>query len=70
MIKVVDYGVGNIQAFMTLFKRMGLDAERARAPQEIEGATRLVLPGVGHFDHAMQRLNDSGLRHALEVIVG
>jgi glutamine amidotransferase len=69
MIKVVDYGVGNIQAFMTLFKRMGIDAERARAPQEIEGATRLVLPGVGHFDHAMQRLNDSGLRPALEVLV-
>jgi glutamine amidotransferase len=69
MIKVVDYGVGNIQAFMTLFKRMGLDAERARLPQEFEGATRLVLPGVGHFDHAMQRLNDSGLRPALEDLV-
>ena len=69
MIKVVDYGVGNIQAFMTLFKRMGLDAERARVPQELEDATRLVLPGVGHFDHAMQRLNDSGLRPALEDLV-
>lgn len=69
MIKLVDYGVGNIQAFMTLFKRIGLDAQRARVPQELEGATRLVLPGVGHFDHAMQRLNDSGLRPALEGLV-
>ena len=69
MIKVVDYGVGNIQAFMTLFKRMGLDAQRACKQQELEGATRLVLPGVGHFDHAMQRLNDSGLRPALERLV-
>jgi glutamine amidotransferase len=69
MIKLVDYGVGNIQAFMTLFKSMGLDAQRARAPQELEGATHLVLPGVGHFDHAMQRLNDSGLRPALEDLV-
>lgn len=69
MIKLVDYGVGNIQAFMTLFKRIGLDAQRARVPQELEGATRLVLPGVGHFDHAMQRLNDSGLRPALEDLV-
>lgn len=69
MIKLVDYGVGNIQAFMTLFKRIGLDAQRARIPQELEGATRLVLPGVGHFDHAMQRLNDSGLRPALEDLV-
>lgn len=69
MIKLVDYGVGNIQAFMTLFKRMGLEAERAQVPQDLEGATRLVLPGVGHFDHAMQRLNDSGLRPALESLV-
>jgi imidazoleglycerol phosphate synthase glutamine amidotransferase subunit HisH len=66
MIMLVDYGVGNIQAFMTLFKRMGLSAQRVQTPQELEGATRLVLPGVGHFDHAMQQLNDSGLRPALK----
>ena len=69
MIKLVDYGVGNIQAFMTLFKSMGLDAQRAQAPQELEGATHLVLPGVGHFDHAMQRLNESGMRPMLEEMV-
>ena len=69
MIRVVDYGVGNIQAFMTLFKRLGLDAQRAHAPEELKGATRLVLPGVGHFDHAMQRLNKSGMRPALEELV-
>lgn len=69
MIKIVDYGVGNIQAFITLFKSMGLAAARAHTPQELEGATRLVLAGVGHFDHAMQRLNDSGLRPALEDLV-
>lgn len=69
MIMLVDYGVGNIQAFMTLFKRLGLSAQRVQTPQELEGATRLVLPGVGHFDHAMQQLNDSGLRPALEELV-
>lgn len=69
MIGVVDYGVGNIQAFMTLFKRLGFDAQRAQTPQALEGATRLVLPGVGHFDHAMQRLNDSGMRPVLEGLV-
>jgi imidazole glycerol-phosphate synthase subunit HisH len=69
MIRIVDYGVGNIQAFMTLFKRLGLDAQRADTPQALEGASRLVLPGVGHFDHAMQCLNDSGMRPALEEMV-
>jgi glutamine amidotransferase len=69
MIRLVDYGVGNIQAFMTLYKRLGIDAQRARVADELAGATRLILPGVGHFDHAMQRLNDSGMRPALEAMV-
>jgi glutamine amidotransferase len=70
VIRIVDYGVGNIQAFLNMFNRLGIPAERARAPQEMEQATRLVLPGVGAFDHAMQLLNDSGLRPTLERMVG
>lgn len=69
MIKIVDYGVGNIQAFMTVFKRIGLDAQRATSADALTGATRLILPGVGHFDHAMQRLHDSGMRAALDQLV-
>jgi len=69
MICVVDYGVGNIQAFLNVFKRLGVDARRADAPDALSSATRLVLPGVGHFDHAMQRLNDSGMRPRLEEMV-
>jgi len=69
MIRVVDYGVGNIQAFLTLFKRLGLEAQRAKSSNDLNGATRLILPGVGHFDHAMQRLNDSGMRPMLEHLV-
>jgi glutamine amidotransferase len=69
MIRIVDYGVGNIQAFMTMFKRLGISAERALVPADLGDSTRLILPGVGHFDHAMQRLNDSGMRPALESLV-
>jgi glutamine amidotransferase len=69
MIRIVDYGVGNIQAFMALYKRIGIDAQRAHVAEDLDGATRLILPGVGHFDHAMQRLNDSGMRPALEAMV-
>jgi glutamine amidotransferase len=69
MIRIVDYGVGNIQAFLNLFKRMGIAAQRADTPDALQDATRLVLPGVGHFDHAMQRLNDSGMRLPLEKLV-
>jgi glutamine amidotransferase len=69
MIRIVDYGVGNIQAFLNLFKRLGVEAHRADTPDALADAVRLVLPGVGHFDHAMQRLNDSGMRPKLEELV-
>lgn len=69
MISIVDYGVGNIQAFLNLFKRVGVEARRADTPDALSGASRLVLPGVGHFDHAIQRLNDSGLRPKLDELV-
>lgn len=69
MIRVVDYGVGNIQAFLNMFKRLGIAAERARTAADLVDARRLILPGVGAFDHVMQRLNDSGLRPALESMV-
>jgi glutamine amidotransferase len=69
MICVVDYGIGNIQAFMTIFKRLGIEARRATKAVDLAGATRLVLPGVGHFDQAMQMLNYSGMRPELEAVV-
>lgn len=69
MICIVDYGVGNIQAFLNLFNRLGIEARRGNTPNALSDAVRLVLPGVGHFDHAMQRLNDSGMRPKLEQLV-
>lgn len=69
MIRIVDYGVGNIQAFLNLFRRCGIDAVRADTPESFDDATRLILPGVGHFDHAMARLNASGMRGKLEEMV-
>lgn len=69
MMRIVDYGVGNIQAFMTMFRRLGIPAERAKSAAALEGSTRLILPGVGAFDHAMQLLNDSGMRPTLEHLV-
>jgi glutamine amidotransferase len=69
MIRIVDYGVGNINAFLTIFKRLGLPAQRALTPVDLTDATRLILPGVGAFDHAMKLLNQSGMRDSLERMV-
>ncbi|EYU14234.1 imidazole glycerol phosphate synthase subunit HisH [Photorhabdus aegyptia] len=69
MIRIVDYGVGNIQAFMNMFKRLGVLAERAHSAVDLQDATHLILPGVGAFDHAMEMFNKSGMRPALEELV-
>jgi glutamine amidotransferase len=69
MIHVIDYGVGNIQAFMNSFRRIGIPVTRACSAQQLKGATRLILPGVGAFDHAMEGLNNSGMRPTLDSLV-
>lgn len=66
MIHIVDYGLGNIQAFMTMYKRLGFETVRARSAEALASATRIILPGVGAFDHAMQSLNASGMREMLD----
>lgn len=69
MIHVVDYGLGNVQAFLTMFKRLGFDAIRAKAASDLVGASKIILPGVGAFDHAIGLLDQSGMRPVLETLV-
>jgi len=69
MIVLVDYGLGNIQAFANIYRRLGLPAKSASRPEELRDATKIVLPGVGAFDWAMRKLNESGLREVLDEIV-
>lgn len=69
MISLIDYGVGNINAFLNIFKQLGIAAKKASSVHDVRQSTKLILPGVGAFDDAMQRLNDSGMREALEEAV-
>lgn len=69
MITLVDYGLGNIQAFMHIYKRLNLPCSRATMAEELQGAKKIILPGVGAFDWAMQRLQASGMREALDHLV-
>lgn len=69
MISIVDYGLGNIQAFLNIFNKLGIKAQRASDILKLKEASHLILPGVGHFDHAMKKLNNSGLRDCLDNLV-
>ena len=65
MISIVDYGLGNVQAFLNVFKRLNIEAQRANRAEQLAAATKIILPGVGAFDDAIERLGQSGLRDAL-----
>lgn len=69
MVTVVNYGLGNIQAFFNIYNRLNIAVEIATTPEQLARANRIILPGVGAFDWAMERLNKSGLRETLDKLV-
>jgi imidazole glycerol-phosphate synthase subunit HisH len=66
MITIINYGLGNIRAFANVYKRLNIPVGIASRAQDLEGASKLIVPGVGAFDHAMELLNGSGMREALD----
>lgn len=66
MIAIIDYGLGNIRAFVNVYERLNIKINIAHNAFDIKNATKLILPGVGAFDYAMSKLNTSGMREALE----
>lgn len=69
MITLVNYGLGNIQAFVNIYKRLNIPTVVATTENELKGAEKIILPGVGAFDWAMTRLNESGMRGCLDDLV-
>ncbi|QTN24253.1 imidazole glycerol phosphate synthase subunit HisH [Rhizobacter sp. AJA081-3] len=69
MISIVDYGLGNIRAFSNMYGRLNIEARAVTHADELRGATKIILPGVGAFDHAMQLLQQSGMRETLDDLV-
>ena len=69
MITIVDYGLGNINAFLNVYRRLNVEARTATRAADLADASKIILPGVGAFDHAMERLAASGMREALDDLV-
>jgi imidazole glycerol-phosphate synthase subunit HisH len=69
MIAIIDYGLGNVKAFANVYDRLNIPAMIARQDKDLQNVDKVILPGVGAFDYAMQRLEKSGMRQALDEIV-
>lgn len=61
MIAIIDYGMGNLGSIANMLKKIGAEARITHDPAVIERAEKLILPGVGAFDHGMQALEARGL---------
>ena len=69
MITIINYGLGNIKAFENVYERLNIPVSVANSADDLKTATKIILPGVGAFDHAMSKLNHSGMREPLAELV-
>jgi glutamine amidotransferase len=61
MIAIIDYGVGNLFSLKSSLKAIGVDAVVTNDKSVIESSDKIILPGVGAFKDASDKLFDSGL---------
>jgi glutamine amidotransferase len=66
MVIIANYGVGNLASVCNMLRKAGVEARVSESPADILLADRVILPGIGHFDHGMKMLNASGLREQLD----
>jgi glutamine amidotransferase len=69
MIAIIDYGLGNINAIYTVYKNLNIPVKIASTSSDLGNVRKLILPGVGSFDYAMEKLNKSGMRDTLDYLV-
>jgi imidazole glycerol-phosphate synthase subunit HisH len=65
MIAIIDYGMGNIGSIANMIKKVGFQSKVAQSEKDLEGADKVILPGVGAFDTAIQQLKALHLYDAL-----
>lgn len=65
MLAIIDYDAGNIKSVEKAFLKLGQASEVTRSPVRILDADYIVLPGVGNFGDAMEKLNMYGLTEVI-----
>lgn len=60
MLVIIDYGVGNLGSILNMLKRIGVSAIISSNENDIQNASKLILPGVGSFDYGIEQLEKYG----------
>lgn len=69
MIAIINYGLGNIKALANVYKNLNIPHKIISQTDDLKDATKIILPGVGAFDYALELLQKSGLREPLNELV-
>jgi imidazole glycerol phosphate synthase, glutamine amidotransferase subunit len=69
MITIINYGLGNLNAFVHIFNKYDIPVKIAQQAKDLENTSKIILPGVGAFDYAMTKLNESGIKPKLDELV-
>lgn len=64
-VAVIDYGMGNIRSVLNALEEVGASAELITEPEALRRFDKVVLPGVGAFQEAMDNLTSAGMSEAL-----
>jgi imidazole glycerol phosphate synthase glutamine amidotransferase subunit len=59
---IVDYGAGNLRSVQNTLEELGVEFEVTNSPAVVEKATKVILPGVGHFGQMLNALDQLQLR--------
>ncbi|MBN1869632.1 MAG: imidazole glycerol phosphate synthase subunit HisH [Candidatus Omnitrophica bacterium] len=66
MIAIIDYGMGNLRSVQKALEQVGAKAKITQEPDDIKAADKIVLPGVGAMQPAMDRLKALGIIPAIK----
>ena len=68
-IAIVDYGMGNLRSVQNALSELGASGEIVITPERLADYRKIILPGVGAFGDAAERLQSSGMGSALSACV-
>lgn len=69
MIAIINYGLGNVKAIYNVYKNLNVDVKIASKNEDLRNVDKIILPGVGSFDYAMNCLNDSNMLDQIMELV-
>src|SRR3978361_559586 len=70
MIAILDYGAGNLRSVENTLDEIGAEYELVRDAAGLLRASKIILPGVGHFGQMLRALDDMKVRDALTGQIG